>query len=380
MKSSKQHHRKRTVAKKHLHDFKKPNTIAIVFIFAVIGVVLLFTTRAASPFASVDPNTSNSTVTAPATVIDDNTASGAKAIQFGTVTPPNGGAFPTAATTGVPAGTVLTNSGSRTITTDGTIINGLNLTGSIVVDAKNVVIKNTKINYTGPGSGGSGAIKILSNASATIDHVEVDGKSAVHACVWHEGASMSVSYLYCHDVEDGVFSWADTGTASSGNNFSLTDSYITKLNAVESNGHWDGFQTEGAVNGVIRHNNFDISDDASGSISIWNGQKSTDNILVENNLVSGGGFSIYAEDYHPSEANPVGGYTMTNVRFLNNKFTTKYSSCVGSYAVWFYRSASSWPYHGGPTGDWGANGNVRSGNTVLETGFNLDNGNPPGCS
>lgn len=119
---------------------------------------------------------------------------------------------------------------------------------------------------------------------------------------------------------------------------------------------------------------------APAAISIWNGQKNTDNILVENNLVTGGGFSIYAEDYSPSEANPVGGYTMTNVRFVNNRFSNRLSGCVGEWGIWFYRGSATWPYHGGPTGDWGANGNIRSGNTIIETGYNLDGGNPPGCT
>lgn len=191
---------------------------------------------------------------------------------------------------------------------------------------------------------------------------------------------MSVSAVKCHDVEDGFFTWADTGTASSGNNFTIQNSYVSALNANESNGHWDGFQTEGAAGGVIRHNTFDLPTSASGAISIWNGQKNTDNILVENNLVTGGGFSIYAEDYSPSEANPVGGYTMTNVRFVNNRFSNRLSGCVGEWGIWFYRGSATWPYHGGPTGDWGANGNIRSGNTIIETGYNLDGGNPPGCT
>lgn len=377
MKTPKYLHKKVANRNYQLSSFKYSKSLFIIVVFAVIGAILLLTTNAATPTANIDPSTSNSTINTPAKEITNANASSGKAVKFTPATT-TGGSYPTAATTGVPAGTVLTASGSKNITTNGTVIDSLNLTGSITVDAQNVTIKNTKINYSGSGGGGSGAIKILSNATVTIDHVEVDGKSAVHACVWHEGASMNLTYLNCHDVEDGVFSWAATGTASSGNNFLLENSYITRLNAVESNGHWDGYQTEGAVNGVIRHNNFDVDENASGSISIWNGQKNTDNILVENNLVAGGGFSIYAEDYHPSEANPVGGYTMTNVRFLNNKFTNKYSSCIGSYGVWFYRANLA--YHGGPTGDWGANGNVRSGNTILETGFNLDNGNPPGCS
>jgi hypothetical protein len=85
--------------------------------------------------------------------------------------------------------------------------------------------------------------------------------------------------------------------------------------------------------------------------------------LVSRNLIAGGGFSVYAEDYSPSEASPNGGYTVTDVRFVDNVFSTRLFPCVGSYGVWFSRGA--------PTDGW-----RRAGNRVLETGQNLDNGNP----
>lgn len=288
--------------------------------------------------------------------------------------------WPGASNTGYPAGTALNTTSGRTINTNNAVIDGEQINGSLTINAQNVTIRNSLINYSGGGGGGSGAIKILAGASATIDRVEVDGNSAVHACVWHEGSLALIKGLKCHDVEDGVFSWAQgTGSAISGDNFELRDSYFHDLDANESNGHWDGYQTEGAANGLIQHNTFDVSQDANGAVSIWNGQKTSNNILVDNNLIRGGGFSVYAQDYSPSEASPVGGYVVTNVRFTNNKFSNVSSNCVGYWGVWFYRGAASWPYHGGPTGDWGANGNTRSGNKVLETGFNLDSGNPAGC-
>ena len=154
----------------------------------------------------------------------------------------------------------------------------------------------------------------------------------------------------------------------------MENTYIYNLNAVESNGHWDGYQTEGAANVTLRHNTFRTLPEGTSAIAFWNGQKTTDNALVEDNLIKGGGFSVYAQDYSPSEASPAGGYTMTNMRFLNNKFSNVDSGCVGDYGVWFFRS--SWTYQGGPTGNWGANGNVRTGNKVIETGASVDNANP----
>src|SRR6187399_1247908 len=56
---------------------------------------------------------------------------------------------PGSTNTGVPAGTVLRkHSGDLTITTPGKIISGLGVYGNVIVNAKNVTIKNTRIRGT----------------------------------------------------------------------------------------------------------------------------------------------------------------------------------------------------------------------------------------
>ena len=134
-----------------------------------------------------------------------------------------------------------------------------------------------------------------------------------------------------------------------------------------ANGHIDGYQTEGAGNGLISHNTYlmtsDSGNDSNSAIAIWDGYRSSHDITVQNNLIAGGGFSIYAEDYSPSEASPSGGSSVTAINFNNNKFSTKLYGCVGYYGVWYTRGA--------PTDGW-----HRSGNVVLETGAKVDSTNP----
>jgi hypothetical protein len=66
-----------------------------------------------------------------------------------------------------------------------------------------------------------------------------------------------------------------------------------------------------------------------------------------------------------------GGFTVTDIRFVDNSFSTLAAGCVGQFGVWFVRP---WPpYDGGPTDGW-----RRRGNRVLETGQNVDSGNPSG--
>jgi hypothetical protein len=393
--------------------FKNSKIFIFVAAFAVIGTILLFATKAAAPFASIDLG-SGSSIAPPASIVSgDNTTSGSSYVQFGggTVNPPtqcsSGGAYlwssleacgwPGPTNTGYPSGQTFTNTTSRSITANGTTIDGEKITGNsgdavLEIYATGVIIRNSwLIRSSGTGDGGTAVIKVYPGASVTIERSTLDGGNRTHGCIWHEGSNMTAKFNNCFGMNDGIFMWESNDGVDNGqgDNFTVTDNYLHDFTEQAANGHIDGLQTEGAKNGLIEHNTFKVSKRAgdpsvegggvNSAISIWNGHKTSNNIAVKNNLIAGGGFSIYAQDYHPSELSPNGGFSVTNVQYTNNKFSTFLEgNCVGGYGVWFFRS--SWTYQGGPTGNWGANGNTRSGNVILETGFNLDNGNPPGCS
>lgn len=269
------------------------------------------------------------------------------------------GGWPGPGNTGYPAGTQLRATSGRTISADNTIIDGEKITGGLTIAAKNVTVRNTWVISsfgTGTNVNGTGVIKILSGASATIENCTLDGSNRTHAAVWFEGASVIVRRSILFGVNDGIFVWDAA-------NFTIEDNYLHGFTDQTANGHIDGFQTEGASHGVIRHNTIDVTQDQDSTIAIWNSRRNSDDILVDNNLLAGGGFAVYAEDYSPSESNPAGGYTVTNIRFTNNKFSNVHYPCVGNWGVWFTRGA--------PSDGWN-----RSGNIVLETGQSLDAKNP----
>jgi len=316
-----------------------------------------------------------------------------------------------------PGGVLTTNSGSTTrtitVTTPGAVISCQTITGGLQIAAQNVTIKNSIISYDGGGAGGSGVININDGASATVDHVELNGLDHTHACIWDEGVkgttlqySMVAKNVNCHDVNDGIFSWwyAADKNSGAGSDFIIQDSYFHDFTENAANGHIDGYQTEGAQNGVINHNTYlmtrapndpNVSGGAINSaISFWDdfNQGSTPtgltagNFSVSNNLLTGGGFTSFVEDYSgptgqaqenvPNSA--VGGNSLVNVKFSNNSYSTYLNACVGVWGTWFYRGA--WPsYYGGPTDLWNQAGSIRSGNVVLETGENIDTGGPTGC-
>ncbi len=114
---------------------------------------------------------------------------------------------------------------------------------------------------------------------------------------------------------------------------------------------------------------------ASSAVGIWDSRRSSTAITVTDNLISGGAFSVYAEDYNPGDgaphdSSPVGGYEVADIQFDGNYFSADISGCVGKYGAWFTRPTWA-PYQGGPTDGW-----HRIGNTVLETSANIDDNNP----
>lgn len=269
------------------------------------------------------------------------------------------GGWPGPGNSGHPKSLSLRTTAGRTITADGTVIDGERISGGLTIAARNVVVRNSWITSsfgTGTAVNGTGVISIQPGASVTIQDCTLDGSNRTHAGIWYMGASLVARGNEIRGVNDGIFVW-------DADQFTLEDNYLHGFTTATANGHVDGFQTEGASHGVIRHNTFDVTQDQTAAVAIWNSRRNSDDILVENNLMVGGGFTVYAHDYSPSGENPAGGYSVTNIRFVDNKFSTVYYPCVGAFGVWFTRGA--------PTDGW-----RRTGNLVLETGQNLDTKNP----
>jgi hypothetical protein len=245
------------------------------------------------------------------------------------------------------------------------VISCEHIVGCLSIEAKDVTVKNVNIactsGRTGENANGTSVIYIDDGASATISRVTINGERGVHA-------SLLVQYVNCRGVDDGVFSWADTGYSNTtGDHFTVRNSYFHAFTTRTANGHIDGYQTEGAANGSIVHNTYLMTSDDGNStdsaVAIWDSLKNSHDITVKNNLIAGGGFSVYAEDYSPSESSPAGGFSVKRIYFRDNVFSRYLFGCVGYWGVWYPR--------GHPTDGW-----HRSGNHLLDSGANIDNHNP----
>ena len=147
--------------------------------------------------------------------------------------------WPGPANTGYPAELALTPSYGRTITVDNTVIDAQKITGRLVIDARNVTVKNSWIISNGGPTNASGVISIRPGASATIERCLLDGDNATHAAIWYQGTSLIARGNHIRGVNDGIFSW-------DADNFTIEDNYLHAFTEDAGNGHVDGFQTEGA--------------------------------------------------------------------------------------------------------------------------------------
>ena len=192
-----------------------------------------------------------------------------------------------------------------------TVISCQRIRGMLHIEARNVTIRNSSI------TADSGKKGLAANGTAAI------------------GAA------------DGGFSWADPGySQTTGDNFSIRDSYFHGFTHATANGHEDGYQTEGASHGLIAHNTYQVTASADSAIAIWDALRTARDVTVTGNLITGGGFAIYAEDYNPGDGthgskSPDGGFRVTGIRFVDNVFSTATSGYVGQFGVWFTRPA--WP-------------------------------------
>jgi hypothetical protein len=124
--------------------------------------------------------------------------------------------FPAPSNTGVPKGTALKPSGDVEVSDDGAVISGLEVNGTIEVDANGVTIENTKViqNTTcGPSTTcGNFAIHVEHGASATIRNVETSsapGDTCEHD-IRNTGGTVTIEGSYLHACDSNIYAEGPT--------------------------------------------------------------------------------------------------------------------------------------------------------------------------
>ncbi len=216
--------------------------------------------------------------------------------------------FPDASTTGVPAGTTLRpHTGNLTVSTAGTVIDGWSLTnGCITVNTTGVIIKNSRL------SSACSYVVYTHTGSLTIQDSEID-------CANTSGTAIGDTNVTAVRVDvSGCENGFDLDRDST-----VQDSYIHGLfQSVES--HTDGIQTCCSVGLTVRHNRIDAYPNATSAMINAKTATSPHDVLIENNLLAGGAFTLYC----PASA------TGQNFQVIDNRFSTRFYSKVGVYGPW----------------------------------------------
>jgi parallel beta helix pectate lyase-like protein len=205
---------------------------------------------------------------------------------------------------GVPPGTELTPSGPVTVTEDGAVLDALDISGRVLIQADEVVIRRSKIHGSGTGFG----VRVMSG-SVTIEESEI--YDFEYGIVFGDYTARRVDI---HSVTaDGVIL---------GSNTTLEDSYIHDLQPDEG-AHADGAQltSAGAHDVVVRGNTIDLAEPGVNSGYGGNsaillqpdlGDLGAGGILVEDNYFNGGNYSLYLT--------PSSGKELKDVTIRDNRF------------------------------------------------------------
>jgi hypothetical protein len=195
--------------------------------------------------------------------------------------------YPDASNTGPSSGVALKPSGSLRVSTAGSVVSGLDIHGSLLITAADVVVRNVRVTCD---SSCAGRFAIQGSARATglqIDHVEAS--SAPDKTVIATAADIHITAANIHNGMDGVH-------LTSGS--TMTDSYVHDL-APTSDSHDDTIQIIESVSShiVIHHNTLLPYNEASrvfnNSAFICGSQcTSTTYLSFTDNLVNGGSITV----------------------------------------------------------------------------------------
>ena len=198
------------------------------------------------------------------------------------------GRYPDASSTGVPEGTTLTASESLEITQDGTVVEGLDVHGRVIIAANDVVLRNTRVRTdtsTYPIHVTDGATGVL------IEDVEVDnmGGTGIGILISSD-SSATIRRADVHSAEDGI--------RIQGDEVVIEDSYVHDLQRQEG-GHHDAIQIRSGDDITLRGNTLlpfveSTADPMNAALQIGSllGDDQVSRLRVIDNYMNGGNYTI----------------------------------------------------------------------------------------
>lgn len=332
---------------------RRPQLQVFIAVFAIIGVAILAISKAATFSISIEPEDSSSTL-----AYTDSTASGGKAIKFGTATTSTTWTWPaTLQNTGPAAGTTFTTMAQRDFTTadndktfDGIQINATDPRG-IYITASNITFKNCKIMYTATATSENGFIYIGDGSTApknvNFDHCIIDDGNRFEYNIRARYGQFNIQYSQVRGGSHNIDAFGDTtagGTINIYRNYLYDyddkpfDSsarygghaavvYFSSNNGtvnIEDNtiigNRWEACTSGGFSNGPgagCRDNSSSPPFNGTGSVVVYADEDSypDKNYIVKHNQISGS--SYYPVRFYG------GSSGISSIQILNNVYTAQ---------------------------------------------------------
>ena len=231
--------------------------------------------------------------------------------------------------------TLTPYTGPSTISTNGTVIDGKDITTCLYITASNVTIKNSKIECAGssPTDGGTMLLKYgdyyntsgvptgLNLTDVEITRPAGNNNSADYG-IQDYGKSLSLTRVYIHNVTSGI-SFAN-GQSSGANGATLQDSYIGGLVNISGSDHNDAVMSNGGASNVtLSHNTLEVPMGETTPIAMYPESGPNTYWTIDQNMLNGGGYCMYPS-YTKGSEQPNNHVTVTN-----NRFGRKYFSSCG---------------------------------------------------
>lgn len=241
------------------------------------------------------------------------------------------GGFPSASNTGPSGCTSYTQySGILNVTTDGTVLNCIELNGTLTINANNVTVQNSILNGNswwgvrfGNTNGSATNFKLLRSRLQTVPGLGPDNGGYDYGISQESNGYMEIGYNDISGYKDGV-------TTSNGY---IHDNYIHNLSQFTGAHTQDIYVYSGPSQVKIEHNtliNDSPQDQATAAVYIAPDDGHQNDRIVTNNFLAGGAFTIYGGDS-----------TATNIVVTNNQFSTQRYPNSGYYGWVAYWQAGN---------------------------------------
>ena len=316
------------------------------------------TARPTTSSSAPRPTTSGPTITSPSsTRPTTTTTSAAPSTGMNCATKPSACGFPDASNSGVPAGTTLRSvpgqltsgpgwhydsRGWIAVDGDGAVLDAITTTASIDVTANNVTIKNSRLTVKGE----TWAIATRHTTNVTIQSNDITAPARTGSSRLMVGIKDIYGDSANLKVIDNDISFTSTGVQIESG--TIQDNFIHDLGYLAGD-HLNGITSNGGSTALLIKHNTVLNDyQQTDAISLFQDFGAQRNRTIDNNLIAGGGYTLY------SGANPGKESTATGIKVTNNRFSRIYFANSG--------------YYGPSTAYTSAGGNIWSGNIWDDTG------------